>query len=166
MNTSRKLSLMIIFAFGAQLVTQAYDVDKLADKTENIVEFSQKIRQINNFKINSVAHDVAQWLNEKVMSKYNVQDSEIITITNIINNSELTTESKITIFYETMQKEATDKKNGIIEGIAVGTLIAGIIAGALTFIFKMNQLAHQPRTIVITKSLFGRTTSTSTFHSV
>ena len=162
MNISRKLSLMITLALGTQFITQAYDVDKLAAQTKDIVEFSQEIRTINNIKANSVS----QWLDEKVMSKYNVNDDEITTITNIINNPELTIGSKVTIFSEAMQKEATDKKNGIIEGIAVGALLAGICTGALTFIYKMHQLVHQPRTIIITKSLFGRTTTTSTFHSI
>ncbi len=157
MTISKKLSLMITLVFGVQFVTQANNINEFAHKT-TIVNFTQGLHGCNIAK----ADIIAQWLNAKVMSNNYVSNDEI-TIANIINNSELTTESKITIFSQTMEKEAIDKKNEAIASIAGSALFITLLTGGLTLLYKNT---HRARTVTKSISLFGReifnrTTSTS-----
>jgi hypothetical protein len=151
MTISKKLALFIPLALGIQFAAQAYNVNELTSQTESILKFAQNLRKLTI----SDAQNIAQWLDAKVMDQYYVHNDDIITIANIINSAELTTESKLTIFCKKMQKEATDKRNEIISNIAAGACFITIMAaimGSMVFLTKMHKPMYQQE-ITFTRAL-------------
>lgn len=107
-------------------------------KQNPILKFAQNLRKLTTCD----AQSIAQWLDAKVMNQYDVRNDDIIILANIINSAELTIESKLTIFCEKMQKEATDKKNETISNIAAGACCITIMAalmGSMVFLTKMHK---------------------------
>lgn len=153
MRFIKKLILFIALTANLSFFAQVYDINALAYQVRCIPIFAQELRQQNSSK----AYNVAQWLDSKVIDQ-NYIDANIIKIANIIDNHALTTESKITIFYEMMCKETKERRLRKING-AIETLAVGIIsAGALAFlIWAMIEDIKNPRPIFCVQSRPGIT---------
>lgn len=135
MTISKKLALIISLALGMQFIAQANETNALSHTAESlsyekncILKFAQEIHHQNA--------NIAQWLNETIMDSYG---ADIINIAIIVNNPTLTTESKIAIFLQKIQREEKhnrDQKNSnfaIAAGCAaiftvfIGSAICAII---------------------------------------
>lgn len=121
MTISKKLLLIAPFVFSTSFVAQAF-VGVDYERGCIFTFTAQNLSPQNSTKM----HSIAGWLNNKAIG---YDENKIITIANIINNPALTTESKITLFDEMIQKEKRINRNNTISQIAqaicAGILLAG-----------------------------------------
>jgi hypothetical protein len=123
MTLLKKLSIAIVLALGVQLSAAAFFTTTETEQTR-ILKFAQTIRQQNS----SVAQNVAQWLEDKAINASVYYD--IATIINIIENDDLTMQSKLTLFSTSMKKEISARRwqkcADVATAIFTGTLFVGM----------------------------------------
>ena len=158
MRTLKKLSLIISLALGMQFIAQAYVaqthynwaphqtvyvhvpvpvLNHLTYEIHCILTFSQEIRHQND--------KVARWLHRQAVDSINTWLSiDLSSILKIIDNPELTTEAKITIFSEQMEdekriqekraQEIAQQNQRMVKGLSICAGILGIaILGPLAY---------------------------------
>jgi hypothetical protein len=133
MTISKKLSIVVSLILGIQLVAQGYDVNALTSEVQSITTFTQDLRNQDDAQ----AQKVAQWLSDKITNQDNVPNDDIVFMANIINNSALTSESKVILFAEKIKKEAQEQKhqefNKLCKYVGGTILSAGLIAALVLF---------------------------------
>jgi len=145
MTISKKLSFAILLTLGVQFVAQGYYALYEPNSQQIcMLSFCKELRQQNNVN----AENLASWLEKKAYNSYESEQDAIVAIANIINDSALTIESKITIFSQAMEKEAKEQRNQKIKKfakIACGTVVVGILAvAALIAIENSNTSVFNP----------------------
>jgi hypothetical protein len=135
MIISKKLFIVNILILSVQC--GAYDVSALNNETALILSFAQTLREVDN----KHTSNIAQWLEQQVCdTSYNVQDHDIVAMANVINNSVLTIESKISVLSQIManqKKEQTKKTvNNVVSAAIVMSLIGGFAALIITSIIQ------------------------------
>ena len=136
MTISRKLLIVGLLTLGLQQIAQAH-TSEVACEAAQMLTFAQTLRTVNH----KDALNVAQLLELRACdTSDNVQDCDIIAITNIINNPELSTQAKISILSQTI---AAQRNQGIKNNIrrAVGTICSALATVAMIGCFGTLAIA-------------------------
>ena len=146
MTISKKLTFIMSLALSIASIAQGYyGVYELNNEQQCMLNFCKELRQQNNVN----AENLASWIEKKAYNYYPNEHDDIVTLVNIINDSALTIESKITLIYsKTIEKEAKEQRNQKIKKyakIACGTVAVGILGvAALIAIDNSNTTVFNP----------------------
>jgi hypothetical protein len=144
MTISKKLLIAGALLVGMQQIAQAH-TSEVSYEVSQMLNFAQTLRQVNN----KDALKVAQWLELQACdTSYNVQDCDILAIANVINNPNLTMQSKISVLSQTI---ATKKSAGIrrtineVAGTALSVAMLGGFAGLMGLVIMEEIKNPTPR---------------------
>jgi hypothetical protein len=106
MTISKKLLIVGALALGMQQIALPH-TSEVSYHVTTMLNFAQTLRQANH----KDALKVAQWLELQACdTSYNVSDCDILAIANVINNDNLTIQSKISVLSQTI---ATQRNQAI-----------------------------------------------------
>ncbi len=140
MTITKKLSIAIVLALGIQLSDTAF-FDNTETTKNRILIFAQTIRQQNSIQ----AQNVAQWLESKAMA----DSHDISTIAHVIDNNDLSIQSKLTIFSASMKKEISARRWQACADTAAALLTGTLFVGMCTLAtWAIIEDIKNPRPIV------------------
>jgi hypothetical protein len=136
MTISKKLLIAATLVLGINQVGFAYNACALGYETNQILNFAQTLRQVNHKQALKVAH----WLEQQVCTtSCSVSDEDIVAITNVINNYQLTIQSKISVLSQAIAAQrsayikarASDCVAAAFTVLAFGSIVALAIYDAI-----------------------------------
>jgi hypothetical protein len=156
MTMSKKLLIAGVLMLGMQHTTHAFNDSTLNERTE-ILTFAQELRQVNHKE----ALNVAQWLEQQACKpSYNVSDHDLSTIINVINNDNLTMQSKISALLQTKANQRKQYIKNIAEQIAGAVLFSAMFSSVIALaVYDAKYLAPLRPRMSITLS-----SSSPSFH--
>lgn len=140
MTISKKLLITGALILGMQPIMHAYDTNACGNETTQMLDFAQTLRQVNN----KDALNLAQWLEQQVCdTSYNVQDCDIVAITHVINNPNLTIPSKISVLSQTMTNQKSKYRKNVAANIAAAAFMT-VSVGSMMALIVYDALYIQP----------------------
>ena len=151
MTIARKLLIAGALLVGMQQIALPH-TSQVACEVSQMLNFAQALHQVNH----KDALKVAQWLEIQACDmSNNVQDYDIMAIANVINNPELTIQSKISVLSQTIttqrNKNIKDTIGAICGTVITATLFVGFASLMTTMAIEESKRPRRTVTVTISR---------------